>query len=117
MALSTLGLEVAYSSGVSWPTLADVTRYFFIMKLLIVCPFDITVVSISVQIGSVNRIIHICRSAVIAPTDRPKSVNNGRVIEHFRGVFVLSLFLFSVGIGAFCLLNMAFSRMLLNKTF
>ena len=32
--------------------------------------------------------------AIITPTDLPKSARNRRVIEHFGGVFVLSLCLF-----------------------
>ena len=41
--------------------------------------------------------------AIVAHTDRPKSVRNRCVIEVFGGVFVLSrCFLdFSVGVGAF----------------
>ena len=41
--------------------------------------------------------------AIVTPTDRPKSVRNGCVIEFCSGVFVLSVcFLdFSVGVGAF----------------
>ena len=40
---------------------------------------------------------------VIAPTDRPKSVHNRRVIDFFVALFVLSLcpFDISVGVGAF----------------
>ena len=40
---------------------------------------------------------------VVTLTDRPKSIRNRCVIELFGGVFVLSLsvFDFSVGIGAF----------------
>ena len=41
--------------------------------------------------------------AVVAPTDRPKSVRNRCVIEVFGGVFVLSVafFYFSEGVGTF----------------
>ena len=43
-------------------------------------------------------------TAVVTPTDRPKSVRNRCVIELFVALFVLSLCLFfdiSVGVGAF----------------
>ena len=51
----------------------------------------------------VNRFNHTIRVAIVAPTDRPKSVRNRYVIEVFGCVFVLSrCFLnFSVGVGAF----------------
>ena len=43
--------------------------------------------------------------AVVTPTDRSKSINNGCVIEVFDGVFVLSsCFLdFSVAVAAFAI--------------
>ena len=39
--------------------------------------------------------------AVVTPTDRPNSVRNRCVIEDFGGVFVLSIFKFSVGMCFF----------------
>ena len=39
--------------------------------------------------------------ANVTLTDRPKTVRNRSVIEVFSGVFVLSRFNFSVGVGAF----------------
>ena len=41
--------------------------------------------------------------AIVTPTDRPKSVRNGCVIEDFGGVFVFSRCVldFSVRVGAF----------------
>ena len=51
----------------------------------------------------VHRLNNTSSVAVVAPTDHPKSVRNGCVIEVFGGVFVLSLcFLeFSVFVRAF----------------
>ena len=51
----------------------------------------------------VNRFNHTSWVAIIAQTDRPKSVRNRCVIEGFGGVkcFVTLLFEFSVGVGAF----------------
>ena len=48
-----------------------------------------------------NQFNHISLVAVVAPTDRPKSVLNRCVIEVFDGIFVLSrcLLEFSVGVG------------------
>ena len=53
----------------------------------------------------VHRFKHTSWVAVVAPTDRPKSVRNRCVIEVFGGVCVLSRFLFyffSVGVWGFC---------------
>ena len=67
------------------------------------CPFDYTAVAGSGKVGPVNQVNHTSWVAVVAPTDRPKSVSNRCVIELFCGVVcVLSLcpFDISVGIGA-----------------
>ena len=55
--------------------------------------------------------------AVDSPTDRPKSVRNGLLIELFKALFVLSLYPFDnyVGIGAFVIgLSQISSFFLLN---
>ena len=51
----------------------------------------------------VNQFNHTSGVSVVPPSDLPKSVRNGCVIEVFGGVFVLSrcFFDFSVGVGAF----------------
>ena len=76
----------------------------FIYKFLNVCPFDYTAVAGSWKVGAVNQVNHTSWVAVVTPTDRPRSIRNCCVIEHFCGiVFVLSLcpFDISVGVGAF----------------
>ena len=67
------------------------------------CPFDYTAVAESGKVGPVNQVNHTSWVAVVTPTDRPKSVRKRCVIEHFCGIFVLSLcpFDISVGVGAF----------------
>ena len=56
------------------------------------CPFDYTAFSVSDRVDSVNWFNHTSWVAVATPTDRPKSVRNGFVIDDFGGVFVLSIF-------------------------
>ena len=50
------------------------------------CPFDYTAVAGSGKVGPVNQVNHTSWVAVVAPTDRPKSVRNCFVIELFCGV-------------------------------
>ena len=67
------------------------------------CPFDYTAVAGIGKVGPVNQVNHTSWVAVVAPTDRPKSVRNRCVIKLFVELFVLSLcpFDISVGVGAF----------------
>ena len=58
----------------------------FIYKFLNVCPFDYTAVAGSGKVGPVNQVNHTSWVAIVTPTDRPKSVRNRCVIEHFCGV-------------------------------
>ena len=53
--------------------------------------------------GPVNLVNHTSWVAVVTPTDRPNSVRNCYLINHFVALFVLSLcpFDISVGVGAF----------------
>ena len=57
----------------------------FIYKFLNVCPFDYTAVAGSGKVGPVKQ-VNASWVAVVIPTDRPKSVRNRCVIEHFCGV-------------------------------
>ena len=74
----------------------------FIHKFLNVCPFDYTAIAGSGKVGPVNQVNHTSWVAVVTPTDRPKSISNRCLIEHFVALFVLSLcpFDISVGVGA-----------------
>ena len=67
------------------------------------CPFDYTAVAGSGKVGPVNQINHTSWVAVVTSTDRPKSVHNRCVIEHFCGVVCVVTLHFdnSVGEGAF----------------
>ena len=67
------------------------------------CPFDCTAVAGSGKVGPVDQVNHTSWVAVVTPTDRPKSVRNYYVIEHFCGVVCVVTFPFdiSVGVGAF----------------
>ena len=58
----------------------------FIYKCLNVCPFDYTAVAGSGKVGPVNQVNHTIWAAVVTPTNRPKSVRNRCVIEHFCDV-------------------------------
>ena len=53
---------------------------------------------------TVNRFNHTRRTAIVTPTDRPKSVRSRCVIEVFGGVFVLSrcFFVFFCRCRGFC---------------
>ena len=51
------------------------------------CPFDNTLLWLVERLGSVNRFNHTSWAAIVTPTDRPKSVRNGCVIEVF-GAFL-----------------------------
>ena len=51
------------------------------------CPFDYTAVSGSEKVGPVNQVNHTSWVAIVAPTDRPKSVLYRSVIELFCGLF------------------------------
>ena len=55
----------------------------FIYKFLNVCPFYYTAVAGSGKAGPVNQVTHTSWVAVVAPTDRPKSVRNRCVNELF----------------------------------
>ena len=55
------------------------------------CPFDYTAVAGSGKEGTVNRIDHTSRIAVVTPSDRYKSVRNRCEIELFGGITVLIL--------------------------
>ena len=52
----------------------------------VVCTFDYTAVAGSGKVGPVHQVNHTSWVAAITPTDRPKSVRNRCVIEHFCGV-------------------------------
>ena len=58
----------------------------FIYKFLNGCPFDYTAVAGSGKAGLINQVNLTSLVAVVTPTDRPKSVRNRCVIEHFCGV-------------------------------
>ena len=52
------------------------------------CPFDYTAVAVIWEcLALVNRFNHTSLVTAVTPTDRPKSVRNGCVIECFGGVF------------------------------
>ena len=74
-----------------------------IYNFLNVCPFDYTAAVGCWKVRPVNQVNHTSRVAVVAPTDRPKSVRNRCVIELFLSLFVLSHcpFDISVGVGGF----------------
>ena len=61
----------------------DVYIRRFINKFLNVCPSDYAVVVGSGKVGPVNQVHHTSWMAVVTPTDRPKSVRNHCVTEHF----------------------------------
>ena len=44
------------------------------------------------KVGPVNQVNHTCWVAVVTPTDRPKSVHNGCVIDFFCGVVCVVTF-------------------------
>ena len=89
---------------------------YIIHQLILVCPFDYTVVAGSGKVGSVNQVNHTSWVAVVTPTDRPKSVRNRCLIELFCGVVcvVTAPFDISVGVGAFVIgLSQIFSFLFL----
>ena len=49
------------------------------------CPFDYTAVTGTCKVGPVNQVNHSSWVAIVTPTDRPKSVRNRSIIEHFCG--------------------------------
>ena len=63
----------------------------FIYKFLNVCPFDYTAVAGSGKVGPVNQVNHTSWVAIFTSTDRPKSVRNRSVIEHFCGVVCVAI--------------------------
>ena len=48
---------------------------------------DYTAVAVNGKLGPVKPVNHTSLVAVVTPTDRPKSVRNDFVIEHFGGVY------------------------------
>ena len=74
----------------------------FVIYDIFYFPMDEPFQPYSVIADPINRFSHPSWMAVVTQTDRPKSVRNCCVIEHFVGVFAPALrFQFSVGIRDF----------------
>ena len=58
----------------------------FIYNFLNVCPFDYTAVAGNGKVWPINQVNHTSWVVVVTSTDRPKSVRNICLIEHFCGV-------------------------------
>ena len=65
--------------------------YLNCSTFLNVCPFDCIAITRSGINGPVEKVNHTSSVPVVTPTDRPKSVHNRCVFEHFGKIIVLSL--------------------------
>ena len=55
------------------------------------CPFDCIAIMRSRKVGPVEKFNHTSSVPVVTPTNRPKSVDNCCVFEHFGKIIVLLL--------------------------
>ena len=70
---------------------SECCHYVYNYQAICVCPFDCTTVTGSGKVGFLNFINHTGWVTVVAPTDRPKSVINRYVIEHFEAFFTYAV--------------------------